>query len=150
MYRQPGDRLFVDSMDVTADGVGISGGRVRRLVGGDDAKLGNEVLAALSAAGRTVPHPKNDEWSGVTKRWLNSMEAKSHRAFMNNAVAASVILDGGVVRVLATLNRGVRGGFEDRAEAAEEPSIDAATLGAAVRRALDASAVPRVTSGDAD
>ena len=80
-----------------------------------DAKAA-EVAAALHhviEANQTgIPHPKHNEWGGVTKKHLTGLGMKSMSALHDKAFYCSVAEEGDEFKFSPTENAGSKGGYK--------------------------------------
>jgi hypothetical protein len=142
VYRRRGGAIAIDPMAITNVGLMVSTGIPVTMA--DDASnvdLGIAVAEALGSADRQVGHPASQKaFRQMASRLNAALGVKSTAQFMRECVMASASSNGRMIRVVPTSNRGLRGGFVDRRDAAIEVSTaDTESLGAVVRQALDLS-----------
>jgi hypothetical protein len=135
------DRLLVHPWQQTTEGLGIASEPYIRLPLDADAEaLGNAVLTALAASGRTVPHPSS--WKGLEEPRHEAAGVRSEKAFQTGTRSVSVEREGEALRLEPSRNGASKGnakGFHPLPDLATSvpASATAAVIGQAVRASLE-------------
>lgn len=102
-----------------------------------DVELADAVRSALAASPSDVPHPDPAHFKKLIAPLLRAAGAKSWTAFEKGASAVEVYEEDDAIVVMATTNKGSRGGFvhenENKTKVAPPFSPE---LGSAIRRML--------------
>lgn len=95
------DGIYLHSSSQTSAGVWVATTPFLK-VGVDDTPVaeGTAVLAVLNASRVSVPHPKQEEWSGVFAPMLQLAGVKSLKAFEKDAVCCGLEVEEGQLSII--------------------------------------------------
>src|SRR5262245_57849166 len=134
------DRVLLHPWQKTTVGLGISSEPYTTLpADASNLRLGEALLAVLSASGQTVPHPQS--WESVAKPRLDAAGDKSEKAFHSNTKSVTVDWQDDSLHFEPTRNGGASGpdkGFHplSNSRVTVAAGMGAEAIGSAVKSAL--------------
>jgi hypothetical protein len=134
------DRVLLHPWQKTTEGVGIGSEPYATVSPQATAyRLGEVVLIALAASGKSVPHPKS--WNNVARPRLEAAGVNSETAFHNGTLSVTVNWRDDVLSFEPSRNGGASGaekGFHPLPEASVSVAAGAGpeTIGATLRSAI--------------
>jgi hypothetical protein len=103
------NKVFIHPYAETAQGLRIFSEPVSVVSKSDDQQVAGQVLAALDASEKKVPHPAS--WKGIVSPLLKAAGVRSFAAFAKGAKCVEIGLEGETLVFTPTTNGGPREGF---------------------------------------
>jgi hypothetical protein len=136
---QKSDGIYLHSSSQTTAGVWVANSPFLK-VGVDDSQSakGHAVVAVVNASSKGIPHPKQEEWSGVFAPMLELAAVKSLKAFEKDAVCCGLEVEEERLSIIPHRKLGRNQGYEPIADKTVKLAFgsSAVEIGAALEEAM--------------